>query len=287
KALAGFFNHVIKGKVPEQFQTFLCQTYLVALEKDPDDKTKLRPLGVPSSIHQHLLPFNYAIRVSCGVDIIVKTVQLAVDKYIIKKEQNGELPTRALVSLDIKNMFNAVSRERLREIIAEHFPTLKPFADLIYDRKGKTFVQKEDGSWVIIEVNKGFSQGCPASPAFAAIILHDILSKIQPELECRAAHRALNNDKGDDSLGSLDSSWDMLMMSTVCFIMMMFNFSYSALRHLLYTPWCHPEHRKNSHHDYHHWQISHPTTEARCSNETIDGSYCPRRCHCHLLHHQK
>jgi hypothetical protein len=30
-------------------------------------------------------------------------------------------------------MFNAVSRERLREIIAECFPTLEPFADLIYD----------------------------------------------------------------------------------------------------------------------------------------------------------
>lgn len=94
---------------------------------------------------------------SGGVDIIVKTVQLAVDKYIIKKEENGELPTKALVSLDIQNMFNAVSREHLREIIAKSFPTLEPFADLIYNGKGKTFVRKEDGSWVIIEVDEGFS----------------------------------------------------------------------------------------------------------------------------------
>jgi hypothetical protein len=85
-------------------------------------------------------------------------------------------------------MFNAVSRERLREIIAERFPTLEPFTDLIYDSKGKTFIRKEDGSWVIIKVNKGFSQGCPASPVFAAIVLHDILSTIQPKLEQRAAH---------------------------------------------------------------------------------------------------
>ena len=60
-------------------------------------------------------------------------------------------------------MFNAVSRERLREIIAAKFPTLEPFADLIYDGAGETFVRKEDGTWVIIEVNEGFSQGCPAS----------------------------------------------------------------------------------------------------------------------------
>ena len=191
----------------------------MALEKDPEDKTKLRPLGVPSAIRRiaaiivlkeyspifadHLLPFNYAIGVSGGVDVIVKTIQLAVDKYIIEKESNGELPTRALVSFDIKNMFNAVSRERLREIIAESFPTLEPFADLIYDGKGETFVQKEAGTWVIIDVTEGFSQGCPASPVFAAIVLHDILSKIQPLLKQRAAHQALNGDKGDDNLGSL------------------------------------------------------------------------------------
>ncbi|KAL7502771.1 hypothetical protein ACHAXN_000676, partial [Cyclotella atomus] len=201
KALAGFFNHVINGEVPEKFQTFLRQTYLFALEKDPDNKTKLRRLGVPSAIRHHLLPFNYAIGVSGGVDVIIKTIQLAVDKYIIEKENNGELPTRALVSLDIKHMFNAVSRERLREIIAERFPTLEPSADLIYDDKGETFIRKEDGTWIIIDVHEGFSQGCPASPVFAAIVLHDILCRIQPDLERRAAHRALNDDKGDDNLG--------------------------------------------------------------------------------------
>jgi hypothetical protein len=91
KALAGFFNHFINGEVPGHFQTFLRQTYLVALEKDPEDKTKLLPLGVPSApsairriaanivlkvyspiFADHLLPFNYAIGVSDGgVDIIV------------------------------------------------------------------------------------------------------------------------------------------------------------------------------------------------------------------------
>ena len=107
------------------------------------------------------------------------------------------------MSLDIKNMFNAVSRECLSEIIAECFPILEPFAELIYDGKGETFVQKEDGTWIIIDVHEGFSQGCPASPVFAAFVLHDILCRIQPDLERRATHRALNDDKGDDNLGSL------------------------------------------------------------------------------------
>ncbi len=80
------------------------------MEKDSDDnKSKLRPLGVPSAIRriagvlildeyaptfaEHLLPFNFAIGVNGGVDVIIKTVQLAVDQYIIEPEQNGDLPS--------------------------------------------------------------------------------------------------------------------------------------------------------------------------------------------------
>jgi hypothetical protein len=63
------------------------------LEKEPDDKTKLRPLGVPSAIRRiagililneyaptfadYLLPYNYAIGVNGGIDLIIKTIQFA------------------------------------------------------------------------------------------------------------------------------------------------------------------------------------------------------------------
>jgi hypothetical protein len=96
-----------------------------------------------------LLPFNFAIGVNGRVDIIIKTIQLAVDQYIIEPEQNGNLPSRGLVSLDIRNMFNAVSRERIREIISEKFYSLEPYADLNYDGAGETFVRlmkMENGS---------------------------------------------------------------------------------------------------------------------------------------------
>jgi hypothetical protein len=41
EALAGFFSKVVNGEVPEGFKRFIWQTYLVALEKDPDNKSKL------------------------------------------------------------------------------------------------------------------------------------------------------------------------------------------------------------------------------------------------------
>ncbi|KAL7505912.1 hypothetical protein ACHAXN_009488 [Cyclotella atomus] len=112
------------------------------------------------------------------------------------------------------------------------FPTLEPFADLIYDGAGETFVRKEDSTWVIIKVNEGFSQGCPASPVFAAIVLHDILSRIIPELESRAAHRKLNNNGGNDGHGSIGFIlWHTSMTSTASSIMKMLNMFYNDLRH--------------------------------------------------------
>jgi len=110
------------------------------LEKDPD--------GVPSAIRriaaatvlseyssviaENLLPFNFAVGVSGGCDVIVKTMQLGVDKYNTEPEQCNNLPTPALASLDLVNMFNAISREELREIVANDFPALEGFADMLY-----------------------------------------------------------------------------------------------------------------------------------------------------------
>jgi hypothetical protein len=56
-ALAQFFSRIVNGEVPQQFKTFIKQTYLAALEnkeKDPDDKTKLWSLGVPSAIRHNI-----------------------------------------------------------------------------------------------------------------------------------------------------------------------------------------------------------------------------------------
>jgi hypothetical protein len=100
-------------------------------------------------------------------------------------------------------MFNAISRERLREIIASKFPTLEAFADLIYDGPGETFVRLEDGTWTVIAVNEGFSQGCPASPVFAAIVLNEILTQLQTELNLRAQERKLKGDFSDDKHGCI------------------------------------------------------------------------------------
>ena len=149
KILAKLFTDIVNGKVPAKTVKIQRTTYLIALEKDPDDLSKLQPLGVPSAIRriavvlilqshrasfaQYLLPFNYAIGVNRGIDMITTDIQLGVEKFITAPEEKGNLPSQALVSLYIKHMFNAISRQKLREIVGKEFPGLSAFANLLYE----------------------------------------------------------------------------------------------------------------------------------------------------------
>ena len=98
---------------------------LGALQKDPADLSKLIYLGVPAAIcritvvlilttycshfAEHILPFNYTIGVNGRIDVITHTIRLGVETIIHSKEAQYKLPTRALVSLDIRSMFNEIS----------------------------------------------------------------------------------------------------------------------------------------------------------------------------------
>ena len=53
------------------------------------------------------------------MDFVVKASQISVKKYITSKQKQGEAPSRSFVSLDLRNMFNELSREKIFEIV-EH-----------------------------------------------------------------------------------------------------------------------------------------------------------------------
>ena len=215
--LASFFTTAANGEIPEKLVNIFRTTYLVALEKDPIDKTKLRPLGIPTAIRRitanaianelkstfatYLLPYNYAVGIHGGIDFITSTIRIGVEKYISNLTDAGLLPSRALVSLDIRNMFNAISRHKLREIVREEFPSLEAFVDCLYEDQGSTVVKMEDGSWETIPVTEGFSQGCPLSPILAAIVLNYILKQVDERLSKHAKRRARSSS--DDGLGCL------------------------------------------------------------------------------------
>ena len=98
------FNLVFQGWIPpEEAAVFFTDAYLFFLHKDPDDLTKLRPIAIPSGMRRltasHIMvsyqqrfaidmrPLNYAIGVAGGMDFIIKTVQLGIEKHISGPQQ--------------------------------------------------------------------------------------------------------------------------------------------------------------------------------------------------------
>ena len=219
--LARFFTILVNGDVSARIKAILRTTYLAALRKSETDPRKLRPLGIPSAIRRimallilaiyktkfahHLLPYNFAFGIQGGVDMVTTSIRLAVEKYITEYENRDECPTRCLISLDIVNMFNAISREKLIALFDREFPELVNFAECLYAEPGRSVVRRDDGRWEAVPVEEGFSQGCPASPVFAAFVLHHILQKINKDLSIKAAAR-ISKSKGDGTTDVYDDN---------------------------------------------------------------------------------
>eukprot|EP00984_Skeletonema_dohrnii_P016248 scaffold7173_cov81-Skeletonema_dohrnii-CCMP3373.AAC.1 len=218
--LATFFSNIANANYGRRERNIINTIYFVAFHKDTNNPKKLRPIGVPTATRRitanllmrknrddfasYLLPYNYAVGVQGGITTVVNTLRLGVEKYITNPEAQGSLPTRALVSLDIRNMFNAVSRHKLREIIAHEFPHLQKFTDSLYQDYHTAMFKNSENEWEQFTVEEGFTQGCPLSPIFAGIIvLTHILKQIDKELQQRAATRLSQNNAGDDGNGGL------------------------------------------------------------------------------------
>ena len=103
-----------------------------------------------------LTPLQLAVGVHGGCDVVISTIRNGVEKYNTIPQTNNSLPTRALVSLDIKNMFNSISREKLLQLIHKRYPSLSPFAETLYAEPGYSIVKRSDGTWTIIPLTEGF-----------------------------------------------------------------------------------------------------------------------------------
>ena len=64
-------------------------------------------------------------------------------------------------------------------------------------------VRCDDGNWIEIPVQEGFSQGCPLSPVLAAIVLNEILVEVDRTMKQTAAARLTIGCKLDEGCGGL------------------------------------------------------------------------------------
>ncbi len=121
-------------------------------------------MGIPTAIRQiiathvanqwkdkfalHLLPYNFPVGVPNGMDFIIKSMQLYIEKFIIAWQQRNNLPSRAAIFVDLTNVFNAVSCEELFDIINKDFPELSGLTHLLYADSGDVFFKWNQVSWI-------------------------------------------------------------------------------------------------------------------------------------------
>ena len=213
------FNQIYQNNLPPTIHRYFTDVYLFCLHKDPNDTTKLRPLGIPTAIRRliashvahtfrgkfarHLLPFNWAVGAPNGNDFIVKAMQLKIEKYISTPKSTGNLPTRAAVFFDLTNQFNSISREAFLDVITKSFPEILPLATLFYSEPGTVHHKWADGTWRTLVMEEGVSQGCPLSPIFASLVVACLLRPLDKLLKERAKQRLQNGNPGDDGSGGI------------------------------------------------------------------------------------
>ena len=221
KTIHNFFNIIQNGDVPPKIKPYFTSSFVFGLHKDPNDLSKLRPVAVGGGwrraltstivrlnnqiFTKHLMPYNFAIGVKGGTNFIYHTVTYEIEKYINRKEHEIEInpPTRCLISLDISNMFNEISRQKAMEIINIHFPHLSNYTNLLLQDPTHCWYLLPNGGWQFFEQEEGLPQGCPFSPVFAALVLHTIIQPIDKMLRKRAATRLKNKITGDDNKGGI------------------------------------------------------------------------------------
>jgi hypothetical protein len=208
----------LDGDIPQECHpTFSCN-YFLALHKDPDDHDKIRPLGIGSAFRrisaalaitvlgfdaaEFLLPQGqFGIGIPSGLDFIIHSTMADLERHL-----NPTAPTRALLMLDIVNMFNAVSREACRSVLEtnDKFSALIPFFDMLYSNNNLCWYRKPDGTFDTFEQAEGFAQGCPLSPFLASLVLNVLLTDLNAKLRNRSKARLEDQSyPGDDNLGSL------------------------------------------------------------------------------------
>jgi hypothetical protein len=213
------FNQIFLNNVPQPIRHYFSDVYLFCLHKDPNNLANLRPLGIPTAIRrlmarhvaqtfkakfaEFLLPYNFAVGIANGSDIIINTMHLTIEKYITNYELNNKTPTRAAVFFDIKNMFNSISRIEFFNVIETSFPELLPLTKLLYDDPGTVHHKWTDNTWHTLLMDEGSTQGCPLSPIFGALVVARLLKPIDTTLRARAAERLAAGNPHDDNCGGI------------------------------------------------------------------------------------
>jgi hypothetical protein len=201
-------THIAHNNIPSAVKPFFSAQYVVALHKDPSNLDKIRPIGIGTALRRItaavlMSQFNTAfaeiltphgqlgIAISGGLDFICHSTQAQVSEFMSSPQQSS----RTLLSLDITNMFNAISRQACRFQLTK-YPSLQPllpFFDLLYSNPNTCWHKSPTKHFDNFPQWEGFAQGCPLSGAFSDLVLTMVLQPINEELQARHKSRKIDS----------------------------------------------------------------------------------------------
>jgi hypothetical protein len=169
-------NRILNGVEPHTY--CLTAAKLVPLVKS---STKIRPIAAGEVLtrlaartllkHQekellrYLKPLQMGVKEKGGIETIIHSVR-------------GEFNSgNAILSLDLANAFNSISREKIRRTLAENFPDMLPYFVWAYQHSAPLYFGEE----VLAYSTEGVRQGDPLGPAFFALGIQDVLKQVQEE----------------------------------------------------------------------------------------------------------
>ena len=217
--LVTILTSIYTGNVPKDIQDYLSFNESVCFYKDPPKCEAVRPIGIGvawrrvatahamsvsrDAIATYLSPHQFAIGLNAGLDFVTHTMQTQVDRYITEPPTSSNPPSRAILLLDLANMFNTISMVRARDLIFKHFPHLLPLFDTLYYSPTKCWYRDPTGARHHFLRQEGSSQGCPFAAFLACLVLHEVIQPLSTKLAQRAHTRKRLDGANDDGLGSL------------------------------------------------------------------------------------
>ena len=225
---------IVTGQIPITIQTLLAGNYFLALHKDLTNLEKLRPIGIGIALRRlavktalvHMTDAvrpillkggQYGIQTPGGVDFVAQTTTAAVHKYI-HCDNEDNLPSRSLLLLDLRNMFNNTSRTAAREILINDPATapLVPLYDLLTGKPCQSWFFDANHNPDYFLQEEGFPQGCPLRTLFSCLLLLALTNRINKEQAARAAARKANGDNYDDGKGGIAHTASIMDDTSIC-----------------------------------------------------------------------
>ena len=229
--LQQLFQLLVTAQLPPAIHPILGSNYFLALHKDTNNLERLRPIGIGTALRrltakvalvhvsETVRPLliaggQYGIQVQGGIDFVAHTTTAAVHRYI----EEPQTPTRALLLLDLHNMFNNTSRTEARKILLHNEATapLIPLFDMLTQSATSSWYFNENNASDKLMQTEGFPQGCPLSPLFSCLVLEALTNRINTEQRLRAAARLKTGNTYDDGKGGQAHTASIMDDTSIC-----------------------------------------------------------------------